>query len=343
MFPPRVPGRPLPAALFTAAISLFALATAPVAPAPLPAAGQEAGCQFILGFADLRELLGPELVGECRDDQSSDPNGDALQPTSNGLLVWRKADNWTAFTDGSTTWINGPDGVQQRLNSERFPWEPAPAPTPFAIPTPTPFPTLPPLPTATPVPAFTGAPVVLLGQGFGRGTGNVSSREVGYAFLVNNPNSDLTALDVGYQLVLYDASGMAVGTDQGLVRRVLPGQRLGIGNRLYASADAMPVRLETRLTTGGFTREPAPVALVGEAATYRDGRVSGDIRNDADSTAPLTLVSAITYDAAGQIVGGGSGQVVTVPANGRVAVEVPVVTTGVPQRVELYAWLATYQ
>jgi hypothetical protein len=43
-----------------------------------------------------------------------------------GLLVWRKADNWTAFTDGYRTWINGPAGIQQRLNTQRFSWEPNP-------------------------------------------------------------------------------------------------------------------------------------------------------------------------------------------------------------------------
>ena len=38
-------------------------------------------------------------------------------------MVWRKADNFTAFTDGYRTWVNGPDGLQQRLNSQRFAWE----------------------------------------------------------------------------------------------------------------------------------------------------------------------------------------------------------------------------
>jgi plastocyanin len=37
--------------------------------------------------------------------------------------VWRKADNWTAFTDGHQTWLNGPFGLQRRLNTTRFAWE----------------------------------------------------------------------------------------------------------------------------------------------------------------------------------------------------------------------------
>lgn len=84
-----------------------------------------ADCQFMLGFKSLRELA-PEVVGSCTTNQSYAPNGDAVQQTNRGLLVWRKADNFTAFTDGYHTWVNGPYGVQGRLNSERFSWE-APA------------------------------------------------------------------------------------------------------------------------------------------------------------------------------------------------------------------------
>jgi hypothetical protein len=71
----------------------------------------------------LHDLI-PDVVGDCLDDERHDPsNGDALQDTTNGLLVWRKTDNWTAFTEGFRTWVNGPLGLQQRLNQERFWWE----------------------------------------------------------------------------------------------------------------------------------------------------------------------------------------------------------------------------
>ncbi len=85
--------------------------------APAPA------CQFVLGFAVLEQAV-PQ-VGECQENQHFADNGDAQQQTVGGLLVWRKADNWTAFTDGYRTWLNGPNGIQQRLNTERFPWEAA--------------------------------------------------------------------------------------------------------------------------------------------------------------------------------------------------------------------------
>ena len=102
-----------------------------------------ADCEFVLGFKALRDLIGHEIVGECLENEHFSENGDSTQATTGGLLVWRNADNHTAFTDGNHTWINGPNGLQQRLNSERFPREPDYAPgggisTPTATPTPQP-------------------------------------------------------------------------------------------------------------------------------------------------------------------------------------------------------------
>ena len=87
-------------------------------------------CVFQLGFKTLHDLI-PDVVGDCLDGERHDSaTGMTLQNTTNGQLIWRKADNWTGFTDGERTWINGPEGLQQRLNSERFDWE-APAAAPM--------------------------------------------------------------------------------------------------------------------------------------------------------------------------------------------------------------------
>ena len=80
-------------------------------------------CSFQLGFKALRDLI-PDVVGDCLENEQHDPEtGVTRQATTNGKLTWRKADNWTGFTDGERTWINGPEGLRQRLNSERFDWE----------------------------------------------------------------------------------------------------------------------------------------------------------------------------------------------------------------------------
>lgn len=80
-------------------------------------------CTFVFGFAAIHDLI-PDVVGDCLDDEFYQPQtGDALQHSTNGLLVWRKADNWTAFTDGFESWVYGPLGLQQRPNEQRLWWE----------------------------------------------------------------------------------------------------------------------------------------------------------------------------------------------------------------------------
>jgi len=98
----------------------------PFSAAPAPALA--ATCEFVLGFKVIHDLI-PDMVGDCMTNEFHVSNGDGVQVTrawhgKGGLLVWRKLDNWTAYTDGANTWVNGPYGLQKRTNDTRFcPWE----------------------------------------------------------------------------------------------------------------------------------------------------------------------------------------------------------------------------
>ena len=85
-------------------------------------ATQAQGCQFVLGFATIQQQI-PQIVGSCLTNEVFDAQGNSNQMTTNGMMQWRKADNFTAFTDGFRSWVNGPCGLEMRLNSQRFPWE----------------------------------------------------------------------------------------------------------------------------------------------------------------------------------------------------------------------------
>jgi hypothetical protein len=99
------------------AVSLAGLAVAP------PQQANAADCEFLMGFKAVHDMM-PDVVGDCKTNEYHNPdNGDALQETTGGLLVWRKADNATAFTDGVHSWIVGPFGMQDRPNDQRFSWE----------------------------------------------------------------------------------------------------------------------------------------------------------------------------------------------------------------------------
>jgi len=104
-------------------LALVVLLSALIAPQTASAAD----CTFVLGFKTIHDAI-PQLVGDCLVNEHHGANGDGLQETAGptgqgGLLVWRKLDNWTAYTDGYRSWVNGPAGLQQRLNTQRFAWE----------------------------------------------------------------------------------------------------------------------------------------------------------------------------------------------------------------------------
>lgn len=105
-------------------VGLTWLATGPPA--------QAQGCRYVLGFEAIYTQA-PDVVGPCKTNEQYDPNGNAQQQTANGMMEWRKADNFTAFTDGYRSWVNGPCGLEMRLNSERFAWEANPEGLPVAV------------------------------------------------------------------------------------------------------------------------------------------------------------------------------------------------------------------
>ena len=82
-----------------------------------------ADCEFVLGFAALQSAA-PDTVGDCLENELHHPaDGITRQQTTEGVLLWRKADNHTSFTDGHRTWVAGPQGLQQRAVGDRFAWE----------------------------------------------------------------------------------------------------------------------------------------------------------------------------------------------------------------------------
>jgi hypothetical protein len=113
---------PSRALAFALSLLLLAALLPPPGAAAAPTA-QATPCPFVHGFAQLRSMIGPAVVGDCLENERPQRNGDMAQRTTKGMLVWRKFDNVTAFTDGHRTWLNGPKGLQSRLNTDLLDWE----------------------------------------------------------------------------------------------------------------------------------------------------------------------------------------------------------------------------
>jgi hypothetical protein len=80
------------------------------------------------GFATLHTAI-PTDVGDCKDNITYAANGDGVQHTAKGVLVWSKAQNVSSFSNGSETWVLGTSGVQKVASAAAPPAasEPKPA------------------------------------------------------------------------------------------------------------------------------------------------------------------------------------------------------------------------
>jgi hypothetical protein len=79
-------------------------------------------------FAPLREKLGSLIVGDCVGGPGLDTEGvyggrAISQDTTTGTFTWRSTDGVAQFRNANTTWVDGPNGVEQRSNTDRLPWE----------------------------------------------------------------------------------------------------------------------------------------------------------------------------------------------------------------------------
>jgi hypothetical protein len=98
-----------------------------VAASAWPAQAQPGACQLAPIFAMLRDVVGKERVGECTGAPVRTEVGDLNQPTTRGIMTLRMGDLVAAFSDGQTTWLFGPRGLENRPSNSQLAWETAAA------------------------------------------------------------------------------------------------------------------------------------------------------------------------------------------------------------------------
>lgn len=97
-----------------------------------PAVAQTGTCQLAPVFVMLRDLVGRDRVGECTTAVSRTETGELTQQTTLGSMSFSPGDLVTAFSDGQTTWLFGPRGLESRASSTRLAWETAAGTPPLA-------------------------------------------------------------------------------------------------------------------------------------------------------------------------------------------------------------------
>jgi hypothetical protein len=182
-------------------------------------------------------------------------------------------------------------------------------------------------------------PLLIVAEGFGPSN---FEGEIGWGFIVENPNPGLAADTAAYQVTAYAEDGSVLGAYASYISLLLPGERLGIGGSFYLPAGTVAARLEFQ-TLGRYFVETAlePGFLESTGAAFEtDGfspRVTGTVVNGLDRDLADVEVYAIAYNVDGHIIGGGFTFVDLVPAGEAAAVDVAIAVSGEPASVELFA------
>jgi hypothetical protein len=175
------------------------------------------------------------------------------------------------------------------------------------------------------------AAVAVVESGFSNFMGGFDQdeRSVAYGYIVENSGDDV-ATDITISISAYDAAGNAVASDSHTIHVLRPGEKMGLGDEFFGdtfAADVDRIDVQVSEPSGlGSEAVPAEGTLTAEGITTTADDYSVTTKFTAKSTYPEQLdypsAYAIYRNAEGNIIGGSTGTVDFIPADGSVAAEV---------------------
>jgi hypothetical protein len=154
-------------------------------------------------------------------------------------------------------------------------------------------------------------------------------KSVAYGFIVEN-TGDETATDISVSVSAYDAGGTALASDSFTIYVLRPGEKMGIGDEFYgttftADVDSIDVQV-SEPSEFGSQDVPDEGGLTAEGITTTPSDYDISTTFTATSTYGQQIDSPSAYaiyrDASGAIIGGSTGYLDFIAANGSTAGEV---------------------
>lgn len=163
--------------------------------------------------------------------------------------------------------------------------------------------------------------------------------------VAKNPTSNVVN-GSEYTVTAFDKDGAELLSDYDYVEVLMPNERLAVIHYLYLSEGQQAADVKMEITPGEVTSLEVPmVNLALDKVTIVPGsfmpRITGTITNNLDRTLNDMRVLAVTYDAQGNINGGGYAFLDFLDANGTVGMDVPVDVAGEAARAEMFVELST--
>lgn len=178
-------------------------------------------------------------------------------------------------------------------------------------------------------------PLTLVEQGWGQ------DRQIGYGVVVENPDQAQALERSQYLVAAYAEDGTVIGVSAGYFGVILPGGRAAQGGSIFLTDDTIATaRVEALIFPGRLIDAAGKKPFSFEGVNFVRGDFSdnatGQLINPYDQPIKSVEISAIVRNAAGQIVGGGSGFSDTIPASGKAAVEISVTAGEDGATAEIY-------
>jgi hypothetical protein len=162
--------------------------------------------------------------------------------------------------------------------------------------------------------------LTLVKQGYGQ-----DESQVGYGMFIQNPNGGFAVESTMYHITLYAEDGNVIATNEGYIDTLLPNQTLGVGGEIYVDKEMTVASADFQVKSGKFGKSDAIPTFTAENVSYLPDRyfskVTGEIASPYTKDITNLRVSAIAYNKAGDIIGGGFTYLDFAPANGKAAVE----------------------
>ncbi len=164
---------------------------------------------------------------------------------------------------------------------------------------------------------------------------------IGYGVLVENPNKNLGITNTKLQIVAYDSKNTIVKVDSVTISLALPGEITGIAGTLLGVEGDQVEKIEVQQQPGKLVQMDTTARFTSKNVSFIPGsygmnKVTGIINNPFTKTFKLARVSAIAYDAAGNIIGGG-WTFSELPAGSQTAIETSIDVQNTPAKVEIFA------
>jgi hypothetical protein len=175
------------------------------------------------------------------------------------------------------------------------------------------------------------APKIIVKQtGFSTRPQAFAGTRLSYGLMLHNESSTQDAKNVMVQTNFVLADGFLLGTDSQRLDWIAAGADYALGNTVSFPGLAPIVRLETVITVGAFAKASLTfptLANIHLVPQVFDPNWLGTVEGELQNTDPLLILrnaqcTAVVFDAAGNILGGGSGYAFqTLPPGARQALQ----------------------